>query len=79
MALTAGTTGGFEGCQFYGNNASNGGALHLTSEYTGESVKTHFVRDSIFRHNLACEIKAEGSDLLKSSSPQLGQFLLKVL
>lgn len=52
---TEGTTGGFADCWFDSNDASNGGALHLSTGYTGESENRRFVGDSVFVNNVAGE------------------------
>ena len=55
LASTVGTTGGFDRCRFDGNNASNGGAVYLSTNDTSQPEKEKFVQDSSLLHNAAGE------------------------
>lgn len=55
MTSTTKTTGSLEFCRFDGNDASNGGALYLSTGGTGETERSTLVQDSIFLHNVARE------------------------
>lgn len=55
LASTIPTTGGLQRCRFETNDASNGGALYLSTAGTSDTGLPLFVEDSVFRHNIAGE------------------------
>lgn len=55
LATTGPTTGGFDRCRFDSNDASDGGALYLNTADSGDTENPTFIRDSVFRNNLAGE------------------------
>lgn len=55
LASTIPTTGGVQSCRFETNDASNGGALYLSTGGTSDTGLPIFVEDSVFRHNIAGE------------------------
>lgn len=55
LTSTEGTSGGYENCRFGSNDASNGGALYLSTGGTGEVGGLSFVQHSAFHNNVAGE------------------------
>lgn len=58
------TTGWFERCRFDSSNASNGGALYLSTGGTNATESSIIVQDSAFLHNVAGESPIERSNVL---------------
>lgn len=55
VVSTLGTAGGFERCRFDGNDATDGGALYLSTGDTDDTDNPRFVLGSVFLHNVAGE------------------------
>lgn len=58
ITSTEGTAGGLESCRFDSNDATNGGALYLSTgpaDDTDQTENVRFVKDSVFLHNAAGE------------------------
>lgn len=62
ITSTEGTAGGVGHCRFDSNDATNGGALYLSTGHTDDTDQTdnvRFVQDSVFLHNVAGESSLE--------------------